>query len=163
MKILLIGLSALFVGSFAHSADQTMLGAFGGAGYSAVDVSASGEATASREPGTAFGASISTPAFSSTDVEIGIIRQQDYLQIPLLLRLGTDRLFTAAAGVFAETGATSGTDRDFVFGWNLVAGLNFDLGDRLDAFAEGRYLQDFDSVTDDGGLMALAGLRFALN
>jgi hypothetical protein len=156
----------LFVLALAPAAmadDHTYLGAFAGAGYSAVDVQADGTADVSRDPGTAFGASISAPAFGAANVEIGAIRQQDTLHIPLMLRFGSDKLFTAGAGLFGETGVGARDDRDFIFGWNITAGLNFELADRVDAFAEGRYLQDFDGVTDDGGLLALAGMRFALN
>ncbi|MEQ1878795.1 MAG: hypothetical protein ABL958_19295 [Bdellovibrionia bacterium] len=163
MKNLIFILSLFYVALPAQAANDTMFGAFGGAGYSAVDVNSSGEATATREPGGAFGVSVSTPAFSAADIEIGIVRQQDYLQIPLLLRVGTDRLLTAALGIFGETGASNRTDRDFVFGPMLVLGLNFNISEKLNAFAEGRYLQDFDDDVEDGGLMALAGLRFSIN
>ncbi len=143
------------------ASDSTKIGAFAGAGYSAVDVNDDGSATASREPGTAFGASISQP-IGRPDIEIGIIRQSDTLQIPLMVRIGTDKLFTAGAGVFGESGLNGNNNRNFIFGWNVTAGLNFDLAERTRAFAEGRYLQDFDNNTEDGGLLALAGLRFAL-
>ncbi|HEX4924180.1 MAG TPA: hypothetical protein VFV50_08840 [Bdellovibrionales bacterium] len=161
MKYLVLAL-LIAAAPVANADDATHISAFAGAGYSAVDAQADGTADVTREPGTAYGASIATPAFGSTDVEIGAVRQQDTLHIPLMLRLGTEKLFTAGAGVFGETGIGARDDRDFVFGWNLTAGLNFDLADRVNAFAEGRYLQDFDGATDDGGLLALAGLRFAL-
>jgi hypothetical protein len=160
----LIRISAfIFVVTTAQGvlAEETQFAAFGGVGYSSVDVNNNGTGRADRDPGAAFGASLETPIGSTTGIEIGVIRQPDILQIPLLFRYGASQMITLAAGVDATT-ATGNGKRDFAFGYDLCAGLNFPFGDQVRGFVEGRYLQDFAKTSDESGLLAIAGLRVSI-
>src|SRR5688572_24392106 len=97
MKPILFVLALLAFSTSSYAEDNTTLGAFGGVGYTTTDASAD-------DTDSAFGATLSTPMTHAIDVEIGAIKQENILQIPLVARIGLDKILTVSAGLFGETG-----------------------------------------------------------